>query len=68
MKVNFSNLGNLVLGASGAVATFVLAEPLPHNVAIAGGIVAGGIMVKAICSAINEYLYPSVPQTLTVGS
>ena len=62
--VNYSNLGNLILGASGAVATFVLAEPLPHNVVIAGGIVAGGIMCKAVCSALNEYFNPSIPKVV----
>ena len=58
-SINFSNLGNLVLGVAGSVAIFVLA--IDHGVTgitIAGAIGAAGAMGKAICSAISEYQYP----------
>jgi hypothetical protein len=62
-SINFSNLGNLILGVSGAASVFLLALPLPlvAKVSVGGVIAAVGVMGKAICSAINEYQNPSTP-------
>jgi hypothetical protein len=60
-SINFSNLGNLILGVSGAASVFTLTLPIPlaTKVSIAGIIASIGVMSKAICSAISEYQYPA---------
>jgi uncharacterized membrane protein len=53
-SINFSHLGNLILGITGAVSVFAVSM---GNYYVAGVVAAVGVMSKAICSAVDEYKF-----------
>lgn len=54
MNVDFADVGNLVLGTSGVIAVYLIARGYPAEAALIGSL---GIVVKAFCSALDNYKY-----------
>jgi hypothetical protein len=54
MAVDFSDVGNLILVSAGFVATFVTSLGYTKEALVVGAV---GLMVKGICSAIDNYIF-----------
>ena len=52
--VDFSDVGNVILVSSGAVATFATTLGFVKEAAV---IVAAGLMLKGVCSAVDNYIF-----------
>lgn len=52
MNINFSHLGNLILGVAGSISLFLATE---GYIKTAATVAAIGVLGKAVCSSINEY-------------
>jgi hypothetical protein len=54
MAVDWADIGNLVLGVSGVVAVYVATTGHSAEAVLIGSL---GVVVKAFCSALDNYKY-----------